>query len=457
MKINFDQKLKEDLLNGDQEAFTQTVEICKEFVYASAMGIVRNNHDAEDITQDVFTLLYKKRESIKPESNIPVWLYTSSVFISKKLLRNRSTHLKHEKEIKPMNKENSSSDELTEIVMEELSCLSLKYRDVLFRHYVLGEKYKEIAVHMGVNLSTVAMQIKRGVSKLKNNLSKKGYAVSSIVIIGIFTNPESAFANCSMSSGSIASSSKPLKIYASSNDSSAFQAFSSPTLDKSIFPKIISAVLLTSVFVIAYYVYISDLIIEQTPNAITDNPLEKFEIKLWNHQQNNLSELNSTNNVPIHKTHAKTNIQYLGTKKEIAYIPIPINIPSTPIKITVQLEHKMKQKGITGSTLVKGFSIPAFNKWFKASALNRTDRKVTNEFYLINNTQLVFTNIELVSIRKYDFKVENHQLCLDIQNIELYEIKVEKLTEAETSKILEIISKYKNKPTQHFEPQILPH
>src|SRR5690606_34811075 len=104
----------------------------------------KNKHDAEDVTQDVFTLLYKKRESIKADANIPVWLYTATIFISKKMLRHQKVKSSYRKEeANTMSEDRDSSNELKDVVLEELSNLSLKYRDVLIRHYVLDEKYKD--------------------------------------------------------------------------------------------------------------------------------------------------------------------------------------------------------------------------------------------------------------------------------------------------------------------------
>jgi hypothetical protein len=93
---------------------------------------------------------------------------------------------------------------------------------VLFRHYILEEKYADIAHHLGVNISTVAMQIKRGLSQLKSNLEKKGYVVPASFAIDIASTLNVTYTSCNLQTSSILnsalqSSAAPFKIYSASD------------------------------------------------------------------------------------------------------------------------------------------------------------------------------------------------------------------------------------------------
>ena len=56
------------LQRGDESAFRRLVDECQDMVYNTAMGIVQNPEDADDITQEVFGQVYQSVSSFKGES-----------------------------------------------------------------------------------------------------------------------------------------------------------------------------------------------------------------------------------------------------------------------------------------------------------------------------------------------------------------------------------------------------
>jgi len=63
-------------LNGEQAAFGLLVDKYKASVYALAHSKLRNFHDAEDITQEVFIKAYQKLHTLKRWDNFLAWLYS---------------------------------------------------------------------------------------------------------------------------------------------------------------------------------------------------------------------------------------------------------------------------------------------------------------------------------------------------------------------------------------------
>lgn len=59
--------------------FETWVHSSKDIVYNTALGIMLNEADAEDITQDVLLSLYKKAPSFREESKVSTWLYRITV------------------------------------------------------------------------------------------------------------------------------------------------------------------------------------------------------------------------------------------------------------------------------------------------------------------------------------------------------------------------------------------
>jgi RNA polymerase sigma factor (sigma-70 family) len=71
--------LVEQLKQGDEAAFKTIVETWQSMVYNTALGIVQNQEDAEDIAQEVFVQVYQSIHSFKGESKLSTWLYRITI------------------------------------------------------------------------------------------------------------------------------------------------------------------------------------------------------------------------------------------------------------------------------------------------------------------------------------------------------------------------------------------
>jgi len=70
-----EQILIEKLKQGDEAAFKQIVETWQNMVYNTALGILQNAEDAEDVAQEVFVQVYESVKNFKAESKFSTWLY----------------------------------------------------------------------------------------------------------------------------------------------------------------------------------------------------------------------------------------------------------------------------------------------------------------------------------------------------------------------------------------------
>ncbi|HEX6182009.1 MAG TPA: RNA polymerase sigma factor [Chitinophagaceae bacterium] len=67
------------LKQGDQAAFKEIVETWQDMVYNTAIGIVQNSEDAEDVAQDVFVQVYQSIDGFKGNSKFSTWLYRITI------------------------------------------------------------------------------------------------------------------------------------------------------------------------------------------------------------------------------------------------------------------------------------------------------------------------------------------------------------------------------------------
>lgn len=71
--------LVELLKKKDRAAFKSVVETWQDMVYNTAIGILQNAEDAEDVTQETFMQAFESVASFKGESKFSTWLYRITV------------------------------------------------------------------------------------------------------------------------------------------------------------------------------------------------------------------------------------------------------------------------------------------------------------------------------------------------------------------------------------------
>jgi len=72
-------ELIELLKKKDRAAFKDIVETWQNMVYNTALGILQNAEDAEDVTQETFVQVFESVSGFKGESKFSTWLYRITV------------------------------------------------------------------------------------------------------------------------------------------------------------------------------------------------------------------------------------------------------------------------------------------------------------------------------------------------------------------------------------------
>jgi len=84
-------ELIQGLREGDESAFRYLVDTYQNRVFNTAMGIVQNAEDAEDVAQEVFIQVFRSIGSFKAESKLSTWIYRITTTRSLDLLRSRKS------------------------------------------------------------------------------------------------------------------------------------------------------------------------------------------------------------------------------------------------------------------------------------------------------------------------------------------------------------------------------
>lgn len=68
-------ELIQQLRAGDELAFKSLVTNYQDMVYNTALGIVQNSEDAEDVAQEVFIQVYRSIDQFKGDARLSTWIY----------------------------------------------------------------------------------------------------------------------------------------------------------------------------------------------------------------------------------------------------------------------------------------------------------------------------------------------------------------------------------------------
>lgn len=166
---------------GDETAFAALFEKHKRIVYSLSLRILRVPADAEDVTQDVFLLLFRKISMFKGESAFSTWLYrlTTNAALSrlrKKEVRAVFDPTEDSRTRKPSENLLGAPDPrlrqcVDRLTLEQaISRLPSFYRAVLALYVVHGYKHREIAKMLNCSVSTSKSQLHKARQKLRTKL-----------------------------------------------------------------------------------------------------------------------------------------------------------------------------------------------------------------------------------------------------------------------------------------------
>ncbi|RZM27960.1 MAG: RNA polymerase sigma-70 factor [Pedobacter sp.] len=173
-----DGELTELLIQGDEAAFAEIYLRYWTIMYMHALKMLRNEEDARDVVQELFTGLWTKSQSMTSSVNLAGYLY---VAVRNKVLdlveqqRTRSAHLDSlalymetysEKTI-----EDITEREMMQALDLEIQLLPTKMRIIFEMRVKQHKTYKEIAEELNISDRTVKKQVSNAIKVIKPRLS----------------------------------------------------------------------------------------------------------------------------------------------------------------------------------------------------------------------------------------------------------------------------------------------
>ena len=173
------------LQQGDESAFKKLVDEWQDMVYNTALGIVQNADDADDITQEVFIQVYQSVSSFKGESKFSTWLYritlSKALDHEKKMKRkkrfafvqslfgNDEEEYSHRAEFNHPGVQLEKKERAGEL-FNALKQIPDNQRIAFTLHKLEGQSYQEVAEIMNTSLYAVESLMARAKTNLKKVL-----------------------------------------------------------------------------------------------------------------------------------------------------------------------------------------------------------------------------------------------------------------------------------------------
>ena len=173
---------------GEPEAFEELVRPYERMVYLTAISILRNQADAEEVAQDAVLKAFSKLSSFRGECKFSTWLVQITYNEARMRLRKDRRHLyesldEQQKDPegdywprdfadwRPIPSESLEEDETRQALQDAINSLSSTYREIVVLRDVQNLSIKDAATILGLSEATVKTRLHRARLLLRDALA----------------------------------------------------------------------------------------------------------------------------------------------------------------------------------------------------------------------------------------------------------------------------------------------
>lgn len=172
------------LRQGNAQAYTVIYDRYKWILHVHAFKKLGDREAAKDVIQDLFSMLWIKRESIDFKTNLSGYLYTAL----RNMILNRIAHERVEMKYKDsfdqfVDQNDFVTDhlvrqsQLAALIEKEIDALPAKMRNIFLMSRRENLSHREIALRLNLSEQTVTKQIKNALKILRGKLGFVAYLV----------------------------------------------------------------------------------------------------------------------------------------------------------------------------------------------------------------------------------------------------------------------------------------
>jgi len=166
------------VLAGDQQAYSLLVKKYQRAIFYTALRMLRNPEDADDVAQKTFVKAYRALQGFRFESSLKTWLTTIAINLC------RTELMKHKRQMVELpenladagferQKEQEAADFKKSQLRSALELLPLRQREVVTLRIYQEMPFKEIAKALDSNETAVKVNFHHAMKSLREWMSKK--------------------------------------------------------------------------------------------------------------------------------------------------------------------------------------------------------------------------------------------------------------------------------------------
>jgi len=176
--IENEEFLVRSLSKGNILAFNTLFKEYSGRLFRFANGYLRSEAEAEEIVQEVFTIIWEKRKDLKDELSFKSYLFTIAFNIIKKHFRRKAylaEYLNSEiySDLDISTTDKIDYDSVCDFIRKLVDRLPDRRREIFIKSRFEGLSIKEISEELGISHKTVENQITAALKFLKENLKRE--------------------------------------------------------------------------------------------------------------------------------------------------------------------------------------------------------------------------------------------------------------------------------------------
>jgi len=165
---------------GDQSALGLLYDESSQYVYGVALSVLRDVADAEEVTLDVYSQVWRSAAVYSSQrGSVVAWLLTLARSRAIDRIRSRARRYKAETPISSSEdfsasesspEQTAASSQARHMIRRVLGQLPKDQREAVELAYFSGMSHTELAEHLGLPLGTIKTRIRMGMMKLREEL-----------------------------------------------------------------------------------------------------------------------------------------------------------------------------------------------------------------------------------------------------------------------------------------------
>ena len=167
---------------GDENSYRKLFDEYVERVHAYIISITRSDYLAEEVTQELFLILWRKREDLNKVENMDGYIFRIARNLAINLLRKASLDSRLAAELykRSIKESNTTSEEMSrrnvqELIDKALLTLPAQPRKIYLMSRRENMNFDEIAEATGLSRNTVKNHLQKALNDLREYLIRHGY------------------------------------------------------------------------------------------------------------------------------------------------------------------------------------------------------------------------------------------------------------------------------------------